>query len=62
MSNSTVTFSDVFKDKFLSGFSLATQNLTLPNILISLAIAFALGLLIYFIYKKTYTATASTSP
>ena len=54
MSNSTVTFSDVFKDKFLSGFSLATQNLTLPNILISLAIAFALGLLIYFIYKKTY--------
>ena len=31
MSNSTVTFSDVFKDKFLSGFSLATQNLTLPN-------------------------------
>ena len=53
MSNSTVTFSDVFKDKFLSGFSLATQNLTLPNILISLAIAFALGLLIYFIYKKT---------
>ena len=29
MSNSTVTFSDVFKDKFLSGFSLATQNLTL---------------------------------
>lgn len=54
MSNSTVTFSDVFKDKFLSGFSLATQNLTLPNILISLAIAFVLGLLIYFIYKKTY--------
>ena len=31
MSNSTVTFSDVFKDKFLSGFSLATQNLTSPS-------------------------------
>lgn len=52
--NNTTTFSDVFKDKFLQGFSLSTQNLTLPNILISLAIAFALGLLIYFIYKKTY--------
>ena len=52
--NNPTTFSDVFKDKFLQGFSLSTQNLTLPNILISLGIAFALGLLIYFIYKKTY--------
>ena len=40
--NNTTTFSDVFKDKFLQGFSLSTQNLTLPNILISLAIAFTL--------------------
>ena len=54
MNNTTTTFSDVFKDKFLQGFSLSTQNLTLPNILISLGIAFVLGLLIYFIYKKTY--------
>ena len=52
--NTTTTFSDVFKDKFISGFSLSTQNLTLPNVLISLAIAFVLGFVIYFIYKKTY--------
>ena len=38
--NNPTTFSDVFKDKFLQGFSLSTQNLTLPNILISLGIAF----------------------
>ena len=55
MDNSTATtFSDVFKDNFLSGFSLSTQNLTLPNVLISLGIAFVLGMVIYFIYKKTY--------
>ena len=54
MNTNTTTFSDVFKDKFLSGFSLATQNLTLPNVLISLMIAFVLGFVIYFIYKKTY--------
>lgn len=52
--NTTTTFSDVFKDNFLSGFSLSTQNLTLPNVLISLGIAFLLGMVIYFIYKKTY--------
>ena len=55
MDNHTTTnFSDVFKDNFLSGFSLSTQNLTLPNVLISLGIAFLLGMVIYFIYKKTY--------
>ena len=52
--NTTTNFSDVFKDNFLSGFSLSTQNLTLPNVLISLGIAFLLGMVIYFIYKKTY--------
>ena len=52
--NTTTNFSDVFKDNFLSGFSLYTQNLTLPNVLISLGIAFLLGMVIYFIYKKTY--------
>lgn len=52
--DNTVNFSDIFKDKFLSGFSLATQNLTLPNIIISLLAAFVLGLFIYFVYKQTY--------
>ena len=52
--NTTTNFSDVFKDNFLSGFSLSTQNLTLPNVLISLGIAFLLGMVIYFIYKNTY--------
>ena len=52
--NTTTNFSYVFKDNFLSGFSLSTQNLTLPNVLISLGIAFLLGMVIYFIYKKTY--------
>ena len=53
-SSGTLSFNDIFKDKFLSGFSLATQNLTLPNILLSLGFSFLLGLVIYFIYKKTY--------
>ena len=44
--NTTTNFSDVFKDNFLSGFSLSTQNLTLPNVLISLGIAFLLGMVI----------------
>ena len=54
MQNNTQSFNDIFKDNFLSGFSLSSQNLTLPNILLSLGIAFLLGLLIFFVYKKTY--------
>lgn len=47
-------FSDIFKDKFLDGLSLTSQNLTLPNVIINLAIAFALGLFIYFVYRRTF--------
>ena len=54
MQNNTQSFNDIFKDNFLSGFSLSSQNLTLPNILLSLGIAFLLGLLIFYVYKKTY--------
>ena len=49
-----LTFSDIFKNKFLEAFSLSSPNMTLPNIILMLLAAFALGLFIYFVYKKTY--------
>ncbi|MDR2609874.1 MAG: DUF4956 domain-containing protein [Clostridiales Family XIII bacterium] len=45
-----MTFSDIFKSKFLEGIDTAS----LPDMLISLALALALGLLIFFTYKKTF--------
>lgn len=44
-------FSDIFKKSFLST---AAQDLTLGRILLSLGLAFAIGLFIYFVYKRTF--------
>ena len=56
MSDTTqsLSFGDVFKTKVLEGFSLAQQNLTIPNVLLTLGLAFLIGLFIYYIYRKTY--------
>jgi len=45
------TFADIFKKSFLNT---AAQDLTLGRILISLGLAFAIGLFIYFVYKRTF--------
>lgn len=54
MLNNTITFNDIIKKKFLEQFALGTQDLTLSRVLITLSVAFAIGLFIYFIYKKTF--------
>ena len=52
--NQSLSATDLFKNSVLEGFSLSRQNLTVPNVLLSLACAFLLGLLIFYVYKKTY--------
>ncbi len=49
--NQTLNFSDLFKKSFLST---AGQELTLGRILITLGLAFALGLFQYLCYKRTF--------
>ena len=44
------TFSDIFKSSFMENLS----SVSIPDALIALALAFALGLFIFLIYKKTY--------
>lgn len=47
----TTTFSDIFKSSFLEN----TASFSIVDSAIALALAFAIGLFIYYIYKKTYT-------
>ena len=47
-----ISFSDVFKSDFLSSTNL--KSFSVLDTVIALALAFVLGLLIYFVYKKTY--------
>lgn len=42
------TFSDIFKSSFMENLS----SVSIPDALIALALAFALGLFIFLIYKK----------
>ena len=44
------TFSDIFKSSFMENLS----SVSIPDALIALALAFALGLFIFLIYKKSY--------
>ncbi|PHV69271.1 DUF4956 domain-containing protein [Sporanaerobium hydrogeniformans] len=49
--NQTINFSDVFKNGFLSKLT----SLSLLDMVIALALAFALGLFIMAVYKKTFS-------
>ena len=49
-----ITFSDVFKDKFLEKFS---SNLSFSDISVTLIYAFVLSLLVFYIYKLTSKST-----
>ena len=42
------SFSDIFKNKFLANF---TNNISLSSVVITLAVAFAFALIIFFVYK-----------
>lgn len=46
---------DVIKNSILDQFNSSSFNLDWSTILIAMAIAFVLGLFIYFIYKKTFS-------
>ena len=45
-----MSFNDIFKNSFLE----RTTSFSIVDTLISLALAFAIGMFIYFVYKKTY--------
>ncbi len=45
-----MSFNDIFKSSFLE----RTASFSLPDTIVALALAFALGMFIYFVYKKTY--------
>lgn len=49
--NNTFTFSDIFKSSFLEN----TTNFSVIDSLIAIATAFAVGLFIYVVYKKTFS-------
>lgn len=51
------TFSDIFKSSFMENLS----SVSIPDALIALALAFALGLFIFLIYKKTYAGVMYSS-
>ncbi|WP_301170183.1 DUF4956 domain-containing protein [Brevibacillus nitrificans] len=50
MNTNTLNFSDIFKSSFLEN----TTSFSVVDSLISLAAAFAVGLFIYVVYKKTF--------
>lgn len=47
----TISFEDIFKSSILE----KTSNFSIVDSLIGLVVAFAIGLFIYFIYKKTFS-------
>ena len=46
-----MTFRDIFKSDFLENMS----GVTVPDMIVTLALAFALGMFLYFIYRKCYS-------
>ena len=45
-----MTFQDIFKSSFLENVS----SVSIPDMLITLVLSFALGLFIFLIYKRTF--------
>ena len=46
-----MTFNDIFKSSFLENVT----SVSLLDMTLALLLAFALGLFIYFVYKKTFS-------
>lgn len=51
------TFNDIFKSSFMENVT----SVSIPDMLISLVLAFALGMLIFVVYKKTYAGVMYSS-
>ena len=52
-----MSFSDIFKSSFLENVTVVS----LPDMLIALALSFGVGLFIFLIYKKTYQGVMYSS-
>ena len=52
-----MTFNDIFKSGFLSN----VNSVSLFDMVLGMVLAFALGLFIFFVYKKTYTGVMYSS-
>ena len=50
--NEQISFTDIIRDSVLNQFN---SNLSIPNILITLLIAFFVGLFIYLLYKRIFS-------
>ena len=53
----TMSFNDIFKSSFLSNVT----SVSILDMVLSMALAFALGLFIFYIYKKTYAGVMYSS-
>ncbi|MDR1495648.1 MAG: DUF4956 domain-containing protein, partial [Clostridiales Family XIII bacterium] len=45
-----MTFNDIFKSAFLEN----TTSASVSDMIVALAVAFAIGMLIFFVYRKTF--------
>lgn len=52
-----ITFSDIFKSSFLENIN----SVTILDMVLAMVLSFALGLFIFFIYKKTYSGVMFSS-
>ncbi len=52
-----MTFKDIFKSSFLDNVS----SFSVTDVLIAMAVSFALGMFIYFVYKKTFRGVMYSS-
>ena len=52
-----MTFSDIFKSSFLANVT----SVSILDMVVALALAFAIGLFIFFVYKKTYAGVMYSS-
>lgn len=55
--NQQTTFSDIFKSSFLENVS----SVNLLDIILALVLSFAIGLFIFFVYKKTFSGVMYSS-
>ena len=52
-----MTFSDIFKSSYLDNIN----SVSIPDMCIALALAFGVGMFIFYVYKKTYQGVMFSS-
>ena len=50
-----MTFNDIFKSSFLSNVA----SVSLFDMILAMVLAFAIGIFIYFVYRKAYSGVTS---